>query len=61
MHGGAITLAKQFNDSDFAPDYLLVTDMVDLNLLLSLTRKRTADVPVMFYFHENQINSSFAT
>ena len=56
MHGGAITLAKKFNDSDFKPDYLLVTDMVDLNVLLSLTRKRTAHVPVIFYFHENQIN-----
>lgn len=56
MHGGAITLAKQFNDSDYTPDYLLVTDMLDLNLLLSLTRKRTAHIPVIFYFHENQIN-----
>jgi len=56
MHGGAITLAKQFNESDFAPDYLLVTDMIDLNVLLSLTRKRTADIPVVYYFHENQIN-----
>ncbi len=56
MHGGAITLARQFNDSDFEPDYLLVTDMVDLNVLLSLTRRRTANIPVVFYFHENQIN-----
>jgi glycosyltransferase involved in cell wall biosynthesis len=56
MHGGAITLAKRFNESDFRPDFLLVTDMIDLNVLLSLTRKRTAHIPVVFYFHENQIN-----
>jgi len=56
MHGGAITLARQFNATEFTPDYLLVTDMIDLNVLLSLTRKRTAQVPVIFYFHENQIN-----
>ncbi len=56
MHGGAVTLARQFNDSEFKPDYLLVTDMLDLNVLLSLTRKHTAGIPVIFYFHENQIN-----
>ena len=56
MHGGAITLARQFNEADFEADLLLVTDMLDLNVLLSLTRKVSAHTPVVFYFHENQIN-----
>jgi len=28
MHGGTITLAKQFMDMDFSPDLILATDML---------------------------------
>lgn len=55
MHGGAVTLARQFNESSLQPDLILATDMIDLNIFLSLTRKRTAGVPVLLYFHENQL------
>lgn len=55
MHGGAVTLARQFMESDLQPDVILATDMLDLNLFLSLTRKRTANIPTILYFHENQL------
>ncbi len=55
MHGGAVTLARRFMDSNFQPDLILATDMLDVSLFLSLTRKRTAQIPVITYFHENQL------
>jgi glycosyltransferase involved in cell wall biosynthesis len=55
MHGGAVTLARRFNESEFVPDLILATDMLDLNLFLSLTRQKTSQIPVALYFHENQL------
>lgn len=55
MHGGAVTLATRFNEGDYKPDLILATDMLDLTTFLSLTRKKTADVPTAIYFHENQL------
>lgn len=55
MHGGAVELATQFLSSDYTPDLILASDMLDLNVFLSLTRKRTSGVPVALYFHENQL------
>ena len=55
MYGGAVSLAKQFNALDELPDTLLVSDMLDLTTFLSLTRKKTTNLPVYLYFHENQI------
>jgi len=55
MYGGAVSLAKQFNALEKLPDALLVSDMLDLTTFLSLTRKRTSNLPVYLYFHENQI------
>lgn len=55
MHGGGVTLARQFMESDLKPDVIMATDMLDLNLFLSLTRSRTANIPVILYFHENQL------
>ena len=55
MHGGAVTLAKKFMESDFQPDLILATDMLDLTTFLSLTRSRTAHIPTVLYFHENQL------
>jgi glycosyltransferase involved in cell wall biosynthesis len=56
MHGGAVTLAKKFLETDFKPDLLLVSDMLDLTTFLSLTRNQTASVPAAVYFHENQLS-----
>jgi glycosyltransferase involved in cell wall biosynthesis len=57
MHGGAITLAQAFLEGKrLKADLILATDMIDLNLFLSLTRKWSHDIPVAVYFHENQLN-----
>ncbi|MDW7680869.1 MAG: DUF3524 domain-containing protein, partial [bacterium] len=55
MHGGALTLAKQFLEADLQPDFILATDMLDLTTFLALTRTKTHSIPVGVYFHENQI------
>ncbi len=55
MHGGAVTLARRYLESDQTPDLLLASDMLDLSTFLSLTRKRTAQLPTALYFHENQL------
>ncbi len=54
MHGGAVTLARKFLASRTPSDLLLVTDMLDLTTFLALTRRRTAHLPAVTYFHENQ-------
>ncbi len=55
MHGGAVTLARKFLESDLTPDLILTTDMLDLTTFLALTRDRTANLPLAVYFHENQL------
>ncbi len=55
MHGAAVTLAQQFLESEWNPKLILATDMLDLGVFLSLTRVRTSTIPVVLYFHENQI------
>lgn len=55
MHGGAVTLAKKFLDSGIQPELILASDMLDLNVFLSLTRKITHSIPAALYFHENQL------
>lgn len=58
MHGGAITLARQWSaetDGKPLPDLILTTDLLDLTTFLSLTRARTAGIPVALYMHENQL------
>ena len=55
MHGGAITLAREFLEEDIKVDCLLATDMLDLTTFLALTRRVTADIPTILYMHENQL------
>lgn len=57
MHGGAVTMAQQLNKQrPFTPHLILATDMLDLNLFLSLTRSWSHNIPTAVYFHENQLN-----
>ncbi len=56
MHGGAVTLARQFMERGGEADLLLATDMLDLTTFLALTRSKTAGVPVALYCHENQLS-----
>ncbi len=55
MHGGAVTLAREFAASEFEPDVIVATDMLDVSTFLSLTRERTSGTPVVLYMHENQL------
>ena len=58
MHGGAVTMARKAEQAQaegFMPDVIFATDMVNLPAFLALTRGRFADVPVVFYLHENQL------
>lgn len=55
MHGGAVTLARQFMDSDCQPDLLIASDMLDLTTFLALTRAKSSGLPSVLYCHENQL------
>ncbi len=55
MHGGAVTLAREFLAARFDPDVIVASDMLDLPTFLALTRERTAAVKTVVYFHENQL------
>ncbi|MDC3246719.1 DUF3524 domain-containing protein [Candidatus Marinimicrobia bacterium] len=56
MHGGAVTLANKFNKINWRPNLIIATDMLDFTTFLSLTRKKTYNIPAIIYFHENQIS-----
>ena len=51
MHGGAVTLAKRYQQLDYQPDLILTTDMLNLPVFQSLAK---SNCPVNIYFHENQ-------
>ena len=58
LEGGGVTLAQKVRravDDGFSPDLLLATDMVNLPAVLSLARPHLDRVPVVQYFHENQL------
>ncbi|MGB3714929.1 MAG: DUF3524 domain-containing protein [Candidatus Promineifilaceae bacterium] len=55
MHGGALTLVREYMDTNRKADCLLVTDMLDLTTFLALTRSQTAGIPAILYMHENQL------
>lgn len=55
MHGGAVTLARQFLENRQPVDLLLASAMLDLTTFLALTRSKSAGVPAVLYFHENQL------
>ena len=56
MHGGAISLAKAYVANNFEADIILVSDMLDLNLFLSLAHKKVSKCKTAIYFHENQLS-----
>ncbi len=58
MEGGAVTLARKARtvlDQGFTPDLIFASDMVHVPAFLALTRPHLSDVPVVMYFHENQL------
>jgi glycosyltransferase involved in cell wall biosynthesis len=55
MHGGAVTLAGKYRELSRKPDLIVASDMLDLTVFLSLIRNHGDNIPVLLYFHENQI------
>lgn len=55
MHGAAVTLAQRYNQLAFIPDIIIVTDMIDLCTFKSLIHKDLSNIPIVIYFHENQL------
>ncbi|MBC8196518.1 MAG: DUF3524 domain-containing protein [Candidatus Marinimicrobia bacterium] len=55
MHGGSITLAQKLNKSNFIPDLIIVTDMINLGDFKSLLNNKLKHIPIILYFHENQL------
>lgn len=55
MHGAAVTLSEKANSSDFIPDLILATDMLDVATFKASLKTVLRDVPMVTYFHENQI------
>ena len=55
MYGGAVALAEEFKKQTFHPDLILASDMLDLATFLALSRDKVSSIPVVVYFHENQI------
>lgn len=52
MQGGAVTLARLFEERACQPDLIVASDMLDLTIFRALTG---VDVPCVLYFHENQL------
>ncbi len=55
MQEGAISLAAKFNKSDYKPDVILATDMLDLPTFLAFTGDGLSGTKKILYFHENQL------
>ena len=58
MQGAAVTLAAKTREAitaGWAPDVVFASDMVNLPAFLALTRDVLGGVPVVLYFHENQL------
>ncbi|NET32616.1 MAG: DUF3524 domain-containing protein [Cyanothece sp. SIO1E1] len=55
MHGGAVSLAEQFNRRKDSPDLILATSMLDFSTFLGLIKERAVGIPTAIYFHENQL------
>ncbi len=52
MHQAPLHFAAEFKQLDFLPDLIITSEMMDLALFKSLIK---VDVPVVLYFHENQL------
>ena len=55
MHGGAITLANKFLESNKKYDLILVSDFLNLPIFKSMCCEKINNTPIAVYFHENQI------
>jgi len=56
MHGGAITLSKEYNKLKNKFDIILCSDMLNLPVFKSLCYNNLCESKVVMYFHENQLS-----
>ena len=56
MQGGAVTLARQFQQLRTRPEVILASDMMNLATFRALTRDVTTSIPTALYLHENQLS-----
>jgi len=56
MHGGAITLANELLDLDQKIDLILCSDFLNLPVFKSICGDKIKNVPLIMYFHENQLS-----
>ena len=54
MHGGAITLADEYNKTTKTYSLILCSDFLNLPVFISQCKGRLVDTPISMYFHENQ-------
>jgi len=62
MHGGAISLAKKFNNfihENEIPDLILTTDMINLPVFTAFADM--TGIPIVTFFHENQLTYPWST
>jgi glycosyltransferase involved in cell wall biosynthesis len=58
MQGGAVTMARKVESlvtGGFRPDIIFASSMLNLPAFLALTRASLPNVPVVLFFHENQL------
>ncbi len=55
MYGGAVNLSKSYKKLNFRPDLIIASDMLDLATFTALVRHEIKGIPIVLYFHENQI------
>jgi len=56
MHGGAITLANQLINLNKKMDLILCSDFLNLPVFKSICSQRIKNIPLVMYFHENQLS-----
>ena len=56
MHGGAITLANQLLNLNETIDLILCSDFLNLPVFKSICSKKIKKIPIIMYFHENQLS-----
>ncbi len=55
MYGASVAISRLFQESGPRPDLIIASDMLDLSTFVALCRKQLKNVPIVLYFHENQI------
>lgn len=61
LSNGAQLLAEQFVQNDTPFDLLVTTSLLDLPTFLGFSRKKSFSLPIVHYFHENQLSYPWST